>query len=275
MTTSTQKRKHHLKVLAFDGAKVHDFLFHVAMAQVWWQDLKADPRNLPSELVQAHRARNHASKLYDMFLEACRRGPRFATEFLARQHQLQRSYLAQSQPIWQSLQASAARRQLALSEAKLGFQAIKSAATVAVAIGGLLLVGPAGALITIGFDIAMELVKRLDHTQETGANTVVIGFKQTMLNDTTDFAGETESVILQAKKAAMLRTLAYPGRSSAYREVASMTSQLDWALRAFGVLAAGVTIYTEARETYAAFEEMKKAQISYSQVQSTDVHLRR
>jgi hypothetical protein len=266
MTTSTQKPRRHLKVLAFDGAKVHDFLFHVAMAEVWWQDLKANPLYLPPALVQAHRARDRASRLYDAFLEACRKGPRSATAFLARQHQVQKWYLTQSQPILKSLQVAAARRQLALSEAQFGFQSIKSAATVAVAIVGLLLVGPeavAGAGIAIAFDVAMELVKRLDATNDTGANTVVIGFKQTMVNDATDFAGETESAVLDARKAAMLKTLSNTGRSSVYSEVASTASQLDWALRAFGILTAGVTLYTEAKDTIAAYEDLEKAKTSY------------
>jgi hypothetical protein len=277
MPTSSQKPRRHLKVLAFDGAKVHDFLYHVAMAEVWWQDLKTNPLYLPSALVQAHRARDRASKLYDAFLEACRKGPRSATAFLARQHQVQKWYLTQSQPILKSLQVAAARRQLALSEAQFGFQAIKSVATVAVAIVGLFLVGPeavAGAGIAIGFDVAMELVKRLDATNDTGANTVVIGFKQTMLDDTTDFTGETESLVLDARKVAMLKTLSYPGRSSVYSEVASTASQLDWALKAFGVLCAGVTVYTEAKDTYAAFEDMEKTKMSYSEVGNTAVHTR-
>jgi hypothetical protein len=269
MAATTQKPRRRLKVLAFDGAKVHDFLYHVAMAEVWWQDLKANPCNVPPGLVQAHRARDRASKLYDAFLEASKKGPRSATAFVARQHQVQRWHLTQSQPILKSLQAAAARRQLALSEAQFGFQAIKSAATVAVAIIGLFLVGPeavAGAGIAIAFDVAIELVKRLDATNESGANTVVIGFKQTMVNDTTDLAGETESAALDARKAAMLKTLSYPGRSSVYDEVASTASQLDWALRAFGILTAGVALYTEAKDTYTAFEDMEKAKMSYSEV---------
>jgi len=107
-----------------------------------------------------------------------------------------------------------------------------------------------------------------------GANTVVIGFKQTMINDTTDLVGETESVALNARKAAIMKTLTYSGRSSAYREIASITSQLDWALKAFGVLTAGITIYTEARDTCTAFEEMKRVQLSYSEMQNTGVHPR-
>ncbi len=268
-TAATQKPRRHLKVLAFEGAKVFNFLYHVAMAEVWWQDLKTNPLYVPSQLVQAHRARDRASKLYDAFLGACKKGPRSATAFVARQHQVQKWYLTQSQPILKSLQVAAARRQLAQSQTRFELQTIKSAATVAVAIIGLFLVGPeavAGAGVAIGFDVAMELVKRLDARNETGANTVVIGFKQTMVNDTTDLAGETESAVLDAKKAATLKTLAYSSGSSADSELAATASQLNWALKAFGVFTAGITIYTEAQDTIAAFEDMEKAKTSYSEL---------
>lgn len=71
---SALKPQRKVKVLAFDGAKVHDFLYHLALSEVRWQDLEAGPQDQPSSLVQAHRARNRTSTLYDLFLAACSKG---------------------------------------------------------------------------------------------------------------------------------------------------------------------------------------------------------
>src|ERR1035438_9062728 len=65
------KRHSKLKILAFDGAKVHDFLFHVALAEIEWQDLDVNPRSALDAPVPKDRANARASMLYDMFLAFC------------------------------------------------------------------------------------------------------------------------------------------------------------------------------------------------------------
>jgi hypothetical protein len=272
MATPAQKPQRKLKVLAFDGTKVHDFLYHVALAEVWWQDLTTNPQNPPSSLVQAHRARDQASRLYTEFLAACHQGPKQATAFLAKQHELQKRYLLASQPILQAQQLAAARNSAKWSEVAFGTQVVKSTATVAFGIIGLCLVGPeavVGAGIGLGFDVTMEFVKNLGSANQPQADTVVVGFQQTVANDVVGVAGSVNAVALDASKQAMMQTLAYPLKSSSYRSVASTASQLDGLMKVLGVLQVGVTLYTEGADTYGSFEQMRRAQEGVAQLQNT------
>ena len=114
-----------LRILGFNGAKVHDFLLHVALAEM--QGMRVNSRTAAQIPVPKARALDGASVLYDGFLDACSNGPNQATAFLARQYDLQRNYL---------------RQQVLLSELAFGAQVVKSAAVVGVAISGLFLAGP-------------------------------------------------------------------------------------------------------------------------------------
>jgi hypothetical protein len=266
-SSPTFKRK--LKVLGFDGDKVHEFLFHVALSEIQWQDLEANPDANPKAAEQKGRALKRASALYDLFLEACSKGAPYATSFLAKQHDAQKEYLQKSQVILSSLQVKAARREVVLSEVAFGAQAVKSAATAGVAIIGLFLVGPeviAGAGIALAFDVSMELINHLGSSGEAHADAVVVGFKQAVANDAVSLAGSAKQVGLDETKSALAKTLQYSLKSSTYRAAAETAGRLDVLLKVAGGLAAAVTMYTEFNASKASWDEMQKTRGSYAAI---------
>lgn len=267
---SRSKRK--IKVLALDGAKVHDFLFHVALAEVQWQDLNTDPSADAQPLVQKHKALNLASGLYDLFLVASAKGSVAATAFLAEQHKHQREVLQASQKILQSQQLKLAGQEKALSEIVLGAQAVKSAATVGVAVIGCFLTGPAiiaGAAIGLGFDVTLEVIKDVSKAQDSGPSTVLIGFPQAAANDAASLAGSVQQVSAEATQVALAKTLSYPLKSSIYRAAVLTAGQLKGLLGALGVLSAGVAIYQEWGPVKGAFEQMQNTDKYYDSLQSS------
>ena len=260
------KRHSKLKILAFDGAKVHDFLFHVALAEVEWQDLDVNPRSALDAPVPKDRVNERASKLYDMFLDSCSESPNAATAFLAEQHNLQKQYLLKSQAILESVRLENANREVLLSRMLFGAQAVKSAATAGIAIAGLFLAGPeivAGAGIALGYDVVMEFIKRTGSSIETHADAVVVGFKQTVANDAVAVAGSVRQEHLERTKEVLERTLRYPKRSSTYRSMVASGAQLDTLLKTLGVISAGVTLYTESTEVWASYEQMQRTKSTH------------
>ena len=261
---SASKPKRRVRVLGFDGAKVHDFLFHVALAEVRWLDLIGNSPGQISSLVENHRARNRASMLYQKFLQACSQGPSQATTFLAVQHKQQKMYLQKAQALLHASSVQNARNQALLSEVVFGAQAVKSAATLGVAIVGLLLTGPellAGAGITLVFDFSMELVNNLGGPK---ADAVVVGFKQTTANDLVSVAGSAQETGLESAKQIMEKTLTYPMKSSVYRATAKTASQVHGLMTTLGIISAGVTLYTEGSATLVSYEQMRDSQNYYS-----------
>jgi hypothetical protein len=249
-----------LKILAFDGAKVHDFLFHVALAEVEWQDLDVNPRSALDAPVPKDRVNERASMLYEMFLDSCSRSPKAATAFLAEQHNLQKQYLLKSQAIFKSVAADYAKQEVLLSRMLFGAQAVKSAATAGIAIAGLFLAGPeiAGAGIALGYNVVMEFIKRTGSSNEAHADAVVVGFKQSVANDAVAVAGSIRQKYLERTKEVLERTLRYPKRSSTYRSMVASGAQLDTLLKTLGVISAGVTLYTESKEVWASYEQMQR-----------------
>ena len=266
---STTLGKKRIRILALDGAKVHDYLYHVALSEIQWEDLNAHPHTDMQPAVQRQRALDHASMLYDRFLEACSRGPDEAISFLTTQHDLQKDYLLKSRTILHTLQLEAARRQVLLSEVVFAAQTVKSAATAGAAIIGMLLTGPeilAGAGIALGFDVAMEIINRIGGAGESHANTVVVGFRQTVANDGVTVAGSAKQTAAEATKDLLQKTLNYPLKSSTYRSALSTAAHLDSLLKILGALSAAVTLYTEFGPWKAAFSEMQSARNSYREL---------
>jgi hypothetical protein len=264
--SSTTLGKKRIKIFALDGAKVHDYLFHVALSEIQWQELNARPHTNMQAAVQRQRAMDRGSILYDRFLEACSRGPGETISFLTTQHDLQKDYLLKSQTTLHTLQLEAARRQVLLSEVVFAAQTVKSAATAGAAIIGMLLTGPeilAGAGIALGFDVTMEIINRIGGTGESDANTVVVGFKQTVANDAVTVAGASKQTAEEATKGLLQKTLSYPMKSSTYRSALSTAAHLDSLLNILGTLCAAVTLYTEFGPSKAAFSEMQRARNSY------------
>jgi len=256
---AVSKSKQRVKVLVFDGAKVKEFLFHVAVSEVQWQDLLKDPQADVPRLVQEHRARDRASVLYDDFLDASSKGPTSATTFLANQHDRQKKFSLESQKIYQELSAEIANRNKLLSEAAFGAQAVKSAATVSMAIIGMFLTGPAilaGAGIALGYDVVIEGINHLGPSNETNANAVVVGFKQTAANDVVDVAGSARQVMLEENASVLQKTLSYPMKSSTFRSAISEAGQIDKLLKTLGWLSLGVTLYQEGYASYSSYKEM-------------------
>ncbi|HEX6503002.1 MAG TPA: hypothetical protein VF011_07110 [Terriglobales bacterium] len=258
-----------LKVLGFDGAKVHEFLFHVALSEVEWQDLSVNPNAKPDHEAQKEKANDRASMLYDQFLEACTQGPQQATAFLGKQREIQKQYLSKSKAILHSMQLKVAGRQVLLSEVAFGAQLVKSGATAGVAIIGLLLAGPeivAGAGIAIAFDVTMELINHLGPSGQNNADTVIVGFKQTVANDSVGLAGSVKQVSLEESNRALEKTLRYPLKSSVYRTTAATVGRVDILLKGLSWLAAGVTMYTEFDASKASYEEMQRTKEAYSSI---------
>jgi hypothetical protein len=268
----TARPKRTIKVLALDGAKVHDFLFHVALAEVRWEDLNTDPSGDAQPLVQKHKALDLAAKLYDLFLAASAKGSTQAKAFLADQGTRQKKLLQESQSILHAQQVKLAAREEVLSEVAFGAQAVKSAATVGVAVIGCFLTGPAiisGALIGLGFDVIMEGIKDVGNAQESGPNTVVIGFPQTVANDAVSVAGSVQQVSAEATRDALAKTLSYPLKSSVYRFASLTSDQLNGLLRGLGVLSTGVAIYQEIGPVMGSVEQMQSARTYYDSLQSS------
>jgi hypothetical protein len=270
--TVASKGSRRIKVLGFDGAKVHDFLFHAAIAEISWQDLTTDANADQSADVKRHRALNRASALYGMFLDAASKGPKQATDFLTTQHGLQRNYLLKSQAILQKQQLSAARNQTALSEVAFGLQTVKSAATATVAILGLCLAGPeiiAGSLVSLDFDLIMHSVSELGPSDQPGADAVVVGFKQSIANDGVTVAGSVQQVGMEATRDVLQQTLSYPLKSSTFRSAASDAAGLSSLLTTLGYISAGITLYSEVTTSWNSFKEMQKARGDYSALRNS------
>jgi len=277
----SSKPKRTIKVLALDGGKVLDFLYHVALSEVWWQDLNANSSVDPQPLVQQHKARDLAAKLYDGFLEASAKGSVQAKAFLANQREHQKQITQQMQAIYQSQLVKLAGQQKLYSEVAFGAQVVKSVATVGVAGGvavvagiffGLTLAGPAiigGALIGLGYDVAIEIINDVSHHEDLGPNTVVIGFPQATANDAVSIAGSVQQVGADATKAALEKTLSYPLKSSVYRSAASTAGTLDGLLRVLGVLQVGVAIYQETGPLIGAYDQMQSVSNQYNALQSS------
>jgi len=271
-TALTSQTKRKIKILALDGAKVHDFLFHVALAEVQWQDLNADASADAQPLVQKHQALKLAATLYDRFLAASAEGSGQATAFLADQHQRQKKFLQESQALLHSQQLKLAGDEKTLSEIALGLQLVKSSATVGVAVIGCFLTGPAiiaGAAIGLGFDVTMEVIKDFSHAEESGPSTVVIGFPQTAANDAATLAGSVQQVSADATRDALAKTLSYPLKSSVFRSASLTAKQLDGLLRGLGVLSVGVAIYQEIGPVLGSVEQVQSVDKSYDSLQSS------
>ena len=255
------KRHSKLKILAFDGAKVHDLLFHVALAEVEWQDLDVNPRSALDAPVPKDRVNERASMLYEMFLDSCSKSPKAATAFLAEQHNLQKQYLLKSQAIFKSVAADYAKQEILLSRMLFGAQAVESAASAGIAIASLFLTGPeivAGAGIELGHEVVMEFIKRTGSSNEVHADAVVVGFQQTVANEAVAVAGDVRHGHLELTKEVLDTTLRYPKRSSIYRSVVAGGARLDALLKTLGVISAGVTLYTASREVWASYEEIQR-----------------
>jgi hypothetical protein len=276
----SSKPKRTIKVLALDGGKVLDLLYHVALSEVQWQDLNANSSVDPQPLVQQHKARDLAAKLYDGFLAASARGSVQAKAFLANQREHQKQILQKSQAIYQSQVVKLEGQQKLYSEVAFGAQVVKSAATVGVAGGvvlvaglfGVTLAGPAiigGALIGLGYDVSIEIINDLSHHEDLGPNTVVIGFPQATANDAVSIAGSVQQVGADATKAALEKTLSYPLKSSVYRSAASTAGTLDGLLRVLGVLQVGVAIYQETGPLIGAYDQMQSVSKQYNALQSS------
>lgn len=264
--------KRRAKVLAFDGAKVHEFLFHVALAEISWQDLATSANTDQSAAVRNHRARDRACVLYGLFLDACSKGPRQAAAFLSTQHEIQRDSLLKSQTILKTQQRDAARNQAVLSEVAFGLQTVKSAATVGVAIIGLFLAGPeivTGSIVALGFDVSMQLTSKLGPSNEPEADTVIVGFKQSVANDVVGVAGSAQQAGMEATRDVLQQTLSYPLKSSTFRAATSNAAGLSHLLTTLGVISAGVTLYSEYESSKSSFEEMRKNNGSYSAMQNS------
>ena len=258
--TSTVRRK--VKVLGFEGAKVYDSLYRVAMAQVQWENLNANPQAAIDTPVPRQTYIDRTSKLYDEFLAACSKGPNQATAFLAREHSLQKQYSTQSMAILDSLRDRYADNADMLAKLALAAQATKSLATVGVGVIGLLLEGPpilVGATVALGYDVLVEVVKHLGPSQETDADTVVVGAKQTIANDVVGAAGTARQTALSGTQTALEKLLAYPKKSSIYRSVAAEGVRVDALLKSLGVISLGVTLYSEWQDVKASYRQMQKA----------------
>ena len=258
-----------VRVLGFDAAKVHEFLFHVALAEVQWQDLGADGARQTSLVLQKQRATSIANHLYDGFLRACTKGPRSATSFLARQHELQKMYLYKTRALLAVAQRRIVGDQVLLSEVSFGAQTVKSVAIASVAIMSLFLVGSAavvGAGVVLGLDVSVELINKLGSYNDPKADAVVVGFKQTVVNDIVGVAGSTEEVTFANRGRLLEKTLSYPLRSSTYRSLVETQAHLDVLMKALGWITAGITLYSEFNTTKASYEQMREAQTSYSQL---------
>ena len=264
LNTANLGRK--IRVLGFDGAKTHNFLFNVALAEVEWQELSTDPGAAVNSIRPADRALGRASMLYDEFLEACSKGPDTAKQFLAQQHELQKKYLQQSLVILQSLQRRETNDQVLLSKVAFAAQVVKSLAAVGIAITGLCLATPevvAGAGVALGYDLSLEVVKRLDPSVASNADTVVVGFGQTVVNDTVSVLGSKGQVSLDAVRTVLQKTLRYSLKSSVYRSTVATATRLDLLLKTLGGLSTVVTIYTEASDSFHSFERWQKARSSH------------
>jgi hypothetical protein len=198
-----------------------------------------------------------------MFLEACTHGPGAAQSFLEKEGALQKECLRKSEEILESLRKENIGNQVLLSQLAFATQSVKSLATVSLAIAGLLLAGPeilAGAGIALGYDVALELIKRAGSSGEPHADAVVVGFKQTAYNDVAGLAGSARQERLENAKEALARTLRYPLKSSNYRSLAASGAQIDKLLKTLGIISAGVTLYSESKDVREAYEQMEKAE---------------
>jgi hypothetical protein len=268
----SSKPKRTIKVLALDGGKVLDLLYHVALSEVQWQDLNANSSVDPQPLVQQHKARDLAAKLYDGFLAASAKGNAQAIAFLTAQSEHQKQILQKSQAIYESRVLDLAGKQKMYSEIYMGAQAVKSTATVSMAVIGCFLAGPAiigGALLGLGYDVAVEVINDVSHHEDLGPNTVVIGFPQATANDAVSIAGSVQQVGADATKAALEKTLSYPLKSSVYRSAASTAGTLDGLLRVLGVLQVGVAIYQETGPLIGAYDQMQSVSKQYNALQSS------
>ena len=134
---------------------------------------------------------------------------------------------------------------------------VKSAATVTLAAAGIFFAAPAVGVIALGYDIGLEIVKLGGSSNASDANTVVIGFPQTVTNDAVGLVGSTRQVDAQATKDILQKTLSYPRKSSTFLFAEGVAARLDVLLKTMAGLSAMVTLYQEGMDTYHAFEQVR------------------
>ena len=261
------KRQGKLRILGYDGAKVHDLLFHVALAEIEWQDLDVNARSALDAPIPTDRANERALMLYDMFLDACTEGPKAAKAFLVQQHNLQKQYLLKSQAIFESLRRENMKNQVLLSRLLFGAQAVKSAATATIAIAGLFLEAPAavaGAGIALGYDLVIEFIKHTGTSNEPYADAVVVGFREKAgtFAEVADVVGHLRLEHLERAKEILEKTLRYPRKSSIYRSAVAGGARLEGLLKTLGIISAGATLYNETEDVIAAYEQMQRTENS-------------
>jgi hypothetical protein len=170
-----------------------------------------------------------------------------------------------SQAILESLRRENVNNQIVLARLLFVAQAVKSASTVTLAIAGVFLEAPAavaGAGIALGYDVLMEFIKHTGPQNEPHADAVVVGFQQTAANDVVGVAGSVRSQHLERTQKALEKTLRYRNKSSTYRSAVAEGARLDKLLKTLGVISAGVTIYQEGEESWAAYQQMKRTESS-------------
>lgn len=230
----------------------------MALAEIQWQDLTVDARSAVESPAPNDRATERAELLYEMFLDACSKGPTAAAFFLQRQHNLRKEYLLKSQAIIESLQGQYARDNARLAQLAFAAQFVKSAMTVTLAIAGVCLAGPEIAVIALGYDVTLELVKRIESPSDAHADAVVVGFKQTAYNDAAGVAGSVRQGRIDTAKTILKKTLRYPNKSSTYRSAVANASMLDGLLKTLGIISAGVTLYSESKDVVTAYAQMQQ-----------------
>jgi hypothetical protein len=264
--SSTEPSKRRVRVLSFDGAKVQALLLQVAMAEIDLDELKANRRAALHFNVASRRALDRAAVLYGNFLKASSRGPNYATAYLAGQHNRQRECLQQSLVILQSLQRQNSQDIELLAKIAFTAQAVKSLATVGVAIISVFLAVPEvilGSGIALAYDIVLELIKHLGPSHESDAETVLIGFKQTATNDTAALLAARSQVSLEMKGARLDKVLSYPLKSSVYRSSVRIARHLDVLLKGLGGLTALITFYSETVDSLHAYHQIPHTEPSH------------
>ena len=277
----TAKRK--AKVLVYDGGKVYDILYHVAVAEIQWQNLYDNPQAAMEKTVPKERYLARTAVLFDGFLEACTEGPKQAHAYLDHWQDLQKKYLNKSNDILQSLLKQNADNRAVLGELAFAVQIIKSAATLTVgAIGvavtfdvivvpsiavGTVVVG-SDTLVALGYDAGGYIVSKMWPSDETHANTVVVearpnyglgtvGPKQTILNDALSVGADVKKRVLEKSIKVMKRRLPFRNKSSIYRSAVEEAGSIDILLRSLGIISMGAALWGEWVDLYGSYQQMQ------------------
>lgn len=260
--SSTTRPRRKIRIVGFDGAKTYSFLLQVATAEMEYRELTANPERWLNHQTAPPQAVARATVLYRQFLEACSKGHKSAGAFLKDQHAGYRNYLQQSMAILESLRQKGLHDQLVLARMAFYAQAVKSAATSFLAVGGIFLEGLpalAGAGLALTYDVGMEFIKQIEPSHETGADHVIVGFKQTVTNDAVSGVGTGQQLWFKAIAEIKELTLRHPQKSSIYRAAVAEAARLDHLLKTLGGLSALTTMWTEAWDSYGAYQELQKA----------------